>query len=113
VPFNGVGIEYIFVEKRCYEELIIYRPKGNAHSGIRWKLKTKELIFDDDGRSYDHLVMEITCFREQDWEMLKAKYEQGMGNPNFDREAHHRKHESMERCYVRDYWFDITSFFGK
>ena len=28
VPFDGVGIEYLFVEKRIYEEMIIFRPPG-------------------------------------------------------------------------------------
>ena len=26
MPFDGVGLEYVFVEKRIYEELIIFRP---------------------------------------------------------------------------------------
>lgn len=107
--FDGVGIEYVFVEKRCYEELIIFQPDGDKHSGIKWKLMEQSLIHG----KYDHLVFEITCFRERDWDMLKAEYEQGMGNPNFDAEAHWRKHESLKKRYVRDYWFDITSFYGK
>ena len=112
-PFDGVGIEYAFVEKRCYEELIIFSPKGEAHSGIKWKLKKQALVGGDSGRKYDHLVFEITCFREQDWEMLKAEYESGQGDPDFDMDAHWRKHESLKQRYIRDYWFDITSFFGK
>lgn len=29
-PFDGVGIEHVFVEKRIYEELIIFQPKGHS-----------------------------------------------------------------------------------
>ena len=112
-PFDGVGIEYAFVEKRCYEELIIFRPIGDAHSGIKWTLKKQSLVSSEDGRKYDHLVFDITCFREQDWAMLRAEYEQGMGDPDFNEESHWRKHESLKKHYVRDYWFDITSFFGR
>jgi hypothetical protein len=112
-PFDGTGIEYVFVEKRCYEELIIFCPKGEAHSGIKWKLQKQMLVGGENGRNYDHLVFEITCFREQDWEMLKAEHEQGQGDPDFDMDAHWSKHESLKQRYIRDYWFDITSFFGK
>lgn len=113
IPFDGVGIEQVFVEKRCYEELIIFRPKGDAHSGIEWKRQMQALVGGEDGRMYDHLVFEITCFREQDWEALKSEYEYGIQNPDdFDDEAHWRKHEAMKKRYIRDYWFDITSFLG-
>lgn len=31
MPFDGISIEYIFVEKRIYEEMIIFRePHGNT-----------------------------------------------------------------------------------
>ncbi len=38
IPFDGVSIEYIFVEKRIYEELIIFRPPNDRYSGIAWNL---------------------------------------------------------------------------
>ena len=38
LPFDGVGIEYIFVEKRIYEELIIFKLLGEPYAGIRWHL---------------------------------------------------------------------------
>jgi hypothetical protein len=38
IPFDGVELEYIFVEKRIYEELIIFRPKNEGYSGIGWNL---------------------------------------------------------------------------
>ena len=34
LPFDGVGVEYVFVEKRIYEEMIIFRPDGEKFSGI-------------------------------------------------------------------------------
>jgi hypothetical protein len=37
LPFDGVGIEHIFVEKRIYEELIIFKRLGEAYAGIEWK----------------------------------------------------------------------------
>ena len=45
IPFNGVSIEYVFVEKRIYEEMVIFRQANEKYSGIRWELKTQELLF--------------------------------------------------------------------
>ena len=113
IPFDGAGVEYAFVEKRCYEELIIFCAEGKKHSGIKWKLKRQALVGGDNGRRYDHMIFEITCFREQDWEVLKAEYEQGESDPDFDTDAHWRKNESLKHSYDGEFWFDITSFFGK
>ena len=35
MPFDRVGIEYVFVEKRIYEEMIIFREAHKKYSGIR------------------------------------------------------------------------------
>jgi hypothetical protein len=40
LPFDGVGLEYIFIEKRIYEEVIVFCSDGEKFFGIQWKLKT-------------------------------------------------------------------------
>jgi hypothetical protein len=113
LPFNGVKIEYTFVEKRIYEELIIFRLEGEKFSGISWELQSQRQI-NEDGRSFDKLVFDITAFRDDDWEELKAEFEGGNGfnNPDFDEQAHERKRQEKMIRLTRDFWFDITSFFG-
>jgi hypothetical protein len=49
LPFDGVGIEYIFVEKRIYEELIIFRLLGEPYAGIVWK-QLEQNLESHDGR---------------------------------------------------------------
>jgi len=113
LPFDGVSVEYIFVEKRIYEEMIIMRPPGEKFAGLRWGLLEQNLV-PEDGRYFDRLDFEIIAFRESDWEELKAEFEgpQGRGHPNFDEERHLIKlNEKMVRL-TREFWFDITSFFG-
>jgi len=113
LPFNGVGVEYVFVEKRIYEEMIIFRPDGETFSGINWKPQLQECL-QEAGRVFDRLVFEITAFHNSDWEELKAEYEgpQGFRSPGFNAEAHEKKRqEKMVRC-TREFWFDITSFYG-
>lgn len=111
--FDGIGIEYVFVEKRIYEELIIFRPQGEKFSGIRWNLLKQSTLHEED-RVYDKLTFEITALHENDWEELKAEFEgpQGAINPNFDMGAHEKKLQEKMVSYTRDFWFDITSFFG-
>ncbi len=92
LPFDGVGLEYLFVQKRNYVELIVCRPPGEKFSGIEWDCVTQRLVQDGD-RRYDHLVFDVTAFHEPDWEALKAEWEgpDGIRSPTFDRRAHAAK----------------------
>ncbi|MDA3916691.1 MAG: hypothetical protein PF690_06930 [Deltaproteobacteria bacterium] len=114
IPFDGIGLEYIFVEKRIYEEMIIFRSEGEKYAGIKWNLLEQKLTTEKD-RAYDQLIFEITAFSEYDWLELKAEWEdhQGYKNSYFDAKAHEEKRHSKEVRLIREFWFDITSFHGK
>jgi hypothetical protein len=112
LPFDGVGLEYLFVEKRIYEELIIFRPEGRRFSGIRWELVQQRLV--PDGPSvFDHLVFNVYAFLDTDWNELKAEFEgpNGFGTAGFSAEDHARKRKEKQVCLRREFWFDITSFY--
>lgn len=111
LPFDGVGIEYVFVEKRIYEELVIFRAGGERFSGIKWNLLGQNLLHEAE-RYFDRLIFEITAFRDNDWEELQAEYEgpKGYRHPDFDREEHERTRQIKMVRFVREFWFDITSF---
>jgi len=113
LPFDGVGMEYIFVQKRIYEEMIIFQPEGNKFSGIRWNLQNQQLI-QDENQFFDQLIFEITAFPDQNWEELRIEWEgpQGHSSENFDAEAYERKRQGKMVRLVREFWFDITSFYG-
>lgn len=113
LPFDGVALEHVFVEKRIYEEMIIFRPKDDKFTGMRWDLQKQQLI-QENGRTFDMLVFEVTAFRDKDWEELRAEYEgpQGYGTSKFDPEAHEQKRKEKMLRFTREFWFDITSFFG-
>lgn len=114
LPFDGVSLEYIFVEKRIYEEMIIFRPRGEKFSGIKWKLQKQELLSEGE-KYFDRLVFEITAFPDRDWYELKAEWEgpKGYGHPDFDLEAHEKKRQERMVRFTREFWFDITSFYGQ
>lgn len=84
MPFDGVSLEYIFVEKRLYEELIIFREKGCQFADIEWELETQSLR-KIDNKSYDVLEFNVSAIQDGKEKYIKRK---------------------------RTYWFDITSFFG-
>lgn len=114
IPFDGVGLEYIFVGKRIYEELIIMRPENDIYAGIKWKLLRQELL-NHDGKSYDRLIFEVTAIPDKDWQELKAEWEGSNGHTSqdFDIDGHLKKRDSKTIRYVTEYYFDINSFYGK
>lgn len=111
-PFNGISIEYVFVEKRLYIELIVARPEEDRYSDIQWKLQRQGLQ-ENEGRKFDRLIFDVTAFRDNDWEMFKAEYESGLGSPTFDIAAHEKKREELQIEFTCEFWFDITSFFSQ
>ena len=114
IPFAGMDLESLFVEKRIYEELVICRPKGEQFNGIQWTLLTQELV-SDGARVFDRLVYAITALSDADWDELKSAWE----NPDwhssntFAAAAHQSRREERMLRIEREFWFDITSFFGK
>ena len=114
ISFNGIRIEKAFVEKRLYTELIVLAPMDYQFAGIEWKLLKQELSLSD-GKAFDKLIYEVRGFRHKDWDMLKAEYEGtgGYNTPDFDKQAHERKRKELMVRFVDEFWFEITSFFGK
>lgn len=112
MPFNGVEIEYIFVEKRIYEEMIIFRPEGHQFAGIEWKL-IKQSTIREEGKIYDKLTFEIRAFEAKTFSKLKEEFEgpNGFRSKDFDLKAHLKKREENVKKFIRDFWFDITSFY--
>jgi hypothetical protein len=113
LPFDGVGIEYIFVEKRIYEELIIFRVLGEPYAGIDWE-QIEQRLESHDGRHYDVLCYEVMAISESDWNKLQDEWESNnyFKDSSEGFQAHLEKRESKMIGYKTEYWFDVTSFFG-
>jgi hypothetical protein len=111
-PFNGIGVERLFVEKRMYLELIVMRPPGGKYSGIRWNLDSQELQVHE-GRRFDRIVFDVECMRDEDWDRLKAEWEapSGYGHMDFDEARHLAERSARTLRFKREFWFDVTSFF--
>jgi hypothetical protein len=116
VPSNPdfVSLEYHIAQKIIYEELIIFRPKGQAFSGIHLDRDSQRLI-EDRGRMYDQLEFTITCWSDCHWDQLKSEWEENAfgTRPGFDRDAHLAKRDESQVRYERELWFDITDVFDR
>lgn len=60
-------------------------------------------------------MVEVTAFKEEDWDQFMAELEGpfGRSHPDFDFEAFDQKNRQKLMRFTREFWFDITSFYGK
>ena len=112
-PFDGISIEYVFVEKRIYEEMIIFREPSEKFWGIRWDLENQQLIKVGD-RSFDLLIFDVVGFSEEIWGELTSRFDTIKANEQWhlmsELDAYR---ESKAVKFKREFYFDITSFIKK
>lgn len=110
IPFDGISIEYVFVEKRIYEEMIIFRGTSDKFWGIRWDLEEQRLI-KVDNRSYDILIFDVVGFSEEIWNELTSRFDAIKANEQWDlMEDLNAYRESKAFKFKREFYFDVTSF---
>lgn len=111
---QGIKLEYRFVEKRIYLEMISLRPPGHQYRNINWELKEQRLIPENE-RKYDKLIFNVTAFPETIWEELEKEYNgpEGACHPDFNLAAHTEIRRSYQEHFTSEFWFDITRFYGK
>ena len=112
---KGVPLEYKFLEYRTYEEMIIFQPRDAGYAGFRFERGMQSLCSSKDGsKHYDYITMKVTCFKLEDWEMLKKDYvdHDGYANDEEGYKAHMQWHESKKISFEVEGWFDITKFYG-
>lgn len=107
---NLFEVEQIFVEKRIYEEMIIFRDINEKYFGIRWELESQKLIKQND-KKYDYLVFSVIAFTEAVWQELTNRFEAIEHKENSallnDLDVYR---ESKSLKFKREYYFDISSF---
>jgi hypothetical protein len=112
MPFDGVSIEYIFVEKRIYEEMIIFRGDDEKYAGIRWSLDRQELLFNNDN-PYDKLVFNIVGFTDEVWDELTSRFEEIQKSGKLElMDELNAYRESKAYRFTKEFYFDISSFYG-
>ena len=110
--FDGVSLEYAFIDKRIREELIFSRPEGERFEQISHQSLGQEL-HELDGVPHDFIEVEVTAYPEKEWNELKADWEahDGYKNDPKGREANLKRKEAIKITYRTEFWFNIENFF--
>jgi len=113
IPFNGVAIEHIFIEKRIYEEMIIFREAHEKYAGIRWN-QIEQALIHQDNKSYDKLIYSVEGFTDEVWNVLTSRFEEIEKSGKHELMAELDSYrESKTYRFEREFYFDITSFYGQ
>jgi hypothetical protein len=109
--FDGVSLEYAFIDKRIREELIFNRPEGERFEELEYNTLHQELHRINDV-PYDYILVEVTAYPEKEWNELKNDYETHNCYKD-DPEGRKRNLERKEACkitYQAEYYFNISDF---
>jgi len=99
-------IPELLVELRIYYELVNMRPANDRYAGIKWKVTDSKTV-SMEGKHYQCKEVEITAHKESDYEALKAAYDKGRLESDWNKVEHFSMHEELMRRYVGKYWFEI------
>jgi hypothetical protein len=112
IGFDAIEIEQIFVEKRIYEEMIIFRSKDEKYSGIRWEIESQKLITLEN-KKYDHLIFNVIGFTNEVWDELTNRFEAIKKSEQWElMDELNAYRESKSIKFKREYYFEISSFFS-
>ena len=109
--FDGVSLEYAFIDKRIREELIFNRPEGERFEELDYNTLGHSLQ-RIDGIPYDYLLVEVTAYPEREWSELKEDWESHDSYKD-DPEGRKRNLDRREACkitYQAEYYFNISDF---
>jgi hypothetical protein len=102
--FDGVGVEYAFVDKRIHAELVFFRPPDTALVAIERKLLRQQLS-SWDGRHFDVLNFHIKTLPQPIWNVIREA--------NRPEDERNDLANRLATQLNQEFWFDITSFYGK
>ncbi len=109
-PFNGVALEYFIAEKRIFEEIIIFRSKGDQFRNVKITLNKQSFIACNDGKSYDYLIFDVTAFHDKDWESIDREIQEKINTCGFDFVKFIESKNDLRYHYTPEFWFEISSF---
>ncbi|MBE6370521.1 MAG: hypothetical protein E7055_00410 [Lentisphaerae bacterium] len=110
--FDGVSLEYAFIDKRIREELIFSRRAGERFAGLGHKVIEQKLC-RLNGVPYDFIKVQVIAYPEKEWNELKADWEahDSYKNDPKGREANLKRKEAVKITYQTVFWFNIKNFF--
>ncbi len=110
--FDGVGLEYSIVSKRIDLEFTYLQDEKNGYRDVHWKLYKQETLKEND-RYFDKLTIKITALPYEAWKSRIIEWKENGRKPDFDKEWFMAKTLELTQYCYREFWFDITSFYGQ
>ena len=73
----------------------------------------EQTLIHDETQVYDKMIFKISALPLKDFTDLKAEWENNCDLKTFDEEAHFKKCIEKTITVKREYWFEISSFYGQ
>ena len=110
--FDGVSLEYAFIDKRIREELIFSRSEGERYEELNYNT-IQQSLHRINGVPYDHILVEVTAYPEREWNELKNDWESHdcYKDDPVGRERNLARKEAYKITYQTEYYFNISDFF--
>ena len=109
--FDGVQLEYELIDVRINLEFIYLQKAEESFRNIYWKVAQQEVHHEGE-RIFDKLLVSITALSFEAWESRKKEWKENGHKPDFDKDWFHQKTKELTQSCQREFWFDITSFYG-
>ena len=109
--FDGVSLEYAFIDKRIREELIFSRPEGERFEELDYTNIEQSLRYIN-GIPHDYILVEVTAYPEKEWLELRDDWESHDCYKD-DPEGRKRNLDCKAACkitYQAEYYFNISDF---
>ena len=112
-PFNGYAIENVFVKLRTDEELLEASHFIDSYILLNLERKSQSLIIDN-GRKFDRLTFEVEAVLQSNVMALRKLLDEAR-EADLDDDQEEEISQKIDEKTVRmtrEFWFDITSFYG-
>jgi hypothetical protein len=112
IRFDGVALEYALVKELIHFDLIVRREEDDSAGGIEWRLIEQRTI-QEGSLVFDHLRFLITGYPYVVVRDAMAAYSSSENDKAIDKIELILELEKHKFSIGGEFWFEISSFFGK
>jgi len=110
--FDGVALEYDLIQERINLEFIYFQKTEESYRNIFWKVEKQE-VHSENELLFDKLQVSIRALPYKAWKSRRKEWKENGHKSDFDKDWFHQKTLELSEHCEREFWFDITSFYGK
>lgn len=110
--FDGVQLEYDLINERINLEFTYLQKTEDSYRNIYWKVEKQE-VHSENNRTFDKLLVRISALPYEVWKSRRKEWKENGHKPDFDRDWFQQKTAELTAYCHREFWFDISSFYGQ